>query len=108
MPATTPEQRSLVASIAAHSGWAKPGSKERRRAQIVAQYELLADPDGVMSPEERAEAGQHLLKAQMARVSLKGGAAFKRKAAELAAAQQDALLDAADQAGASATPPTST
>lgn len=42
---------------------------ERGRAALLEKYEREADPEGRLSPAQRAEAGQMLLQAHMLRMS---------------------------------------
>jgi hypothetical protein len=54
----TPAQRSIRASLAAHSRWAgETNRKEALQAArdgLLARFERQVDPDGVLEPQERA------------------------------------------------------
>lgn len=68
----TPEQRSLRASLAAHSLHAqgKTNTEPARRA-FMQRFEDAVDPDGILSPELRAKRAHHALTAHMKRLALK-------------------------------------
>ena len=70
--ALTPQQRSLRASLAAHSLHAqgKTNTAPARRAFIL-RFEDEVDPDRTLTPEERAKRANHAMKAHMKRLSLK-------------------------------------
>lgn len=76
----TPEQRRQTTAVA--------------RAELQAQLEREADPDGVLTPEELAYRVKHLRRAKMAEISMLGVEARRRKAQERAAAADAAELDA--------------
>jgi hypothetical protein len=83
MPRLTPEQRSLRASIAAHSKWATTDPTEgtaAARAAFLDRFERDADPDGVLDPQERARRAGHLRKAYFQALALKSSRARQRKA----------------------------
>lgn len=65
----SPAERALRARIAAHTSWANTADRKARtapgRAASMARFEKEVDPDGVLSPAERA------LRAHMARLALK-------------------------------------
>jgi hypothetical protein len=74
LPPLTAEQRRLRAQIGAHEMHARYSPIETTKAgrtTFLAKFETLADPDGVMSEAERAEAARHLLQAHMKRLALK-------------------------------------
>jgi hypothetical protein len=54
----TPEQRRLRARIAANARWSRPQARADQaaaaRAAIMARLERQVDPDGSLTPEERA------------------------------------------------------
>lgn len=81
----TPGERSLRAKAAAHAMHAKHDSRDTTRkgtAAFLASFERKVDPDGLLSPEERAKRAQSALKAHMGSLSLRGSraATAKRKA----------------------------
>lgn len=68
---TTPEQR-RTATEPAREAWAR-------------RFERQADPDGVMSEKDRAEAGERLMRAYMLRMSKAAAEARARKSKGTAA-----------------------
>ncbi|MGR7023407.1 hypothetical protein [Geodermatophilus sp. URMC 62] len=85
MPAHSPEARALVASIAAHSSWARtadPAARTANARQALAErFEREADPDGVLPAAERARRAEHLRSAHYKRMALKSAQA-RRQAAD--------------------------
>lgn len=79
MPALTPEQRSLRASIAAHEMWAHCDNPTAHtapaRAAFMDRFEREVDPDGVLTPEERARRAAHARKAHFAKLALRSSRA---------------------------------
>lgn len=71
----TPEQRRMRASIAAHMRWSKTadraGAMEPARRGLADKFEREADPDGVLSPAERATRAESLRRAFYQRMALK-------------------------------------
>lgn len=86
MPARTPEERSLVARIAAAERWGR--TPDRVAATLPARTGLRAkfareiDPDGTLDPAEVERGVEQLLRAHMMRMSLKATAA-RRQAREV-------------------------
>jgi hypothetical protein len=69
----SPAERSLRARIAAHAMHAQNDPAEitaKARAAFLAKFEQQADPDGVLSPEERERRAEHLRSAHFARLAL--------------------------------------
>lgn len=87
VPAQTPDDRSLVARIAAHESWARTGDRARRtapaRAAFLKRFEAEVDPDGTLDPAERATRAEHAYKAHMARIALKSAQARRARKDEL-------------------------
>ena len=77
----TPEQRRLRAQIAANARWSRHMAREDQssaaRAAIFTQLEREVDPDGQLSPDDRAV----LVKAAARRLSAQLNAAKARKRA---------------------------
>jgi hypothetical protein len=74
----TNEQRALrskLASIGAHESWAKTPDRAARtapaRKAAMDRFEREVDPDGVMSPEDRAKAAENARTAYFKRLALK-------------------------------------
>lgn len=88
MPAETPAERALVARIAASERWARvedrTAATAAMRKALTDKFEREADPDGVLSPDERARRAANLRTAFYARLSLKSAQA--RRARSRAAA----------------------
>ncbi|GAA2185018.1 hypothetical protein GCM10009785_35100 [Brooklawnia cerclae] len=95
-----PSERALVGRIAANERWAREPDRSAAtapaRAAMLAKFEREVDPDGVLTPEERARRAGHAKKAYFTRLALKSARA-RRRSKELAdeAAQADAELAAA-------------
>ena len=68
-------EKSLAASVAAHTSWANTTDRAARtakaRAALQAKFEREVDPEGTMPPAERAKRAEHLRKAYYARLALK-------------------------------------
>lgn len=81
----TPEQRKLRARAGAHALHAKHDSKriteKARAARERARYERLADPDGLLGPEERRRRAEHLRKADEAKRALRASLVESRRQA---------------------------
>jgi hypothetical protein len=84
----TPEQRSLQARIAAHHKWAvtdpTEGTAAARKA-FLDRFERQVDPDGVLTPEERARRAGHAKKAYFTGLALKSAKARRKGAGHAAA-----------------------
>jgi hypothetical protein len=74
--------RSLIARLAAHESWARttdPSARtEPARRALLDRFERQVDPDGVLSPEERARRAGHARKAYFARLALRSAQARRR------------------------------
>jgi hypothetical protein len=70
----TPEQRKLRARLAAHTLHAKvtdpAAHTAAARREFLNRFEREVDPDGVLSPDERARRAEHARKAYFARLAL--------------------------------------
>lgn len=75
----TPEQRSLRASLAAHTRWSKEKDPHAAlapaRAGFMARWENEVDPDRTLSVGDRARRAKSAMKAHMARMALKSSQA---------------------------------
>lgn len=89
----TPNERALAARIAAHTRWANTSDTTAATAPARAAFDdrfvRQADPDGVLSPSERARRADHLRRAYFSKLALRSAQA-RRKSKEYA--------NAADQA----------
>ena len=75
----TKEQRTLRARAAAHALHARGGTSTKAgTAAFLARFEREVDPDGVLSPEERAKRAVHARKSYMASLGLKASRARSR------------------------------
>lgn len=83
MPALTPAQRALRATIASECSWANTSDPSARtapgRAAFNARFEKEVDPDGILPPKERARRAEHARKAYFARLALKSAQARSRR-----------------------------
>jgi hypothetical protein len=69
----TAEERSLRGQIAAHTMRARYSKDELARIAnkgLIERFEREADPEGVLTPEERRRRANHLYQAHMARMRL--------------------------------------
>lgn len=70
----TPAERRLRAQVAAHTSWANTADRTARTAAAtaasMARFEVLVDPLGELTPEERARRAESARKAHMARLAL--------------------------------------
>ena len=73
-PNLTPEQRSLRARIAAHSLHAQVDDETAHtapaRKAFLDRFEREVDPDGVLSPAERARRAEHARSAYFTKLAL--------------------------------------
>lgn len=81
----TAKQRRLRAEIAAHEMWANCDDPAAHTAPardaFLERFERKVDPDGVLSPEERARRAKHARTAYMKRLALASSKARAAKAA---------------------------
>lgn len=81
----TPEQRSLRARMAAHSLHARVANPAAHtapaRRAFLNRFEREVDPDGVLTPEERARRAEHARKAYFLKLALASAAARRRRRA---------------------------
>lgn len=84
MVAKTPEERRLVARIAAHARWAREADRkaatEAARLAALARWEREVDPDNSLTPEERAVRAEHAKHAHMLKMARASLAARKQQA----------------------------
>lgn len=98
MPAANPQERSLIASIAADESWAATPDRANRtapaRKAAMERFEREV-PDDITDPAERAIRAAYLRRAYFKRLSLKSAQA-RRKVRELTAEAEaaEAELDA--------------
>jgi hypothetical protein len=74
--------RSLIARLAAHESWANTTDPSARtapaRRALLDRFERQVDPDGVLSPAERARRAGHARKAHFARLALRSAKARRK------------------------------
>ncbi|NTY58680.1 hypothetical protein FEG63_03820 [Mycolicibacterium sphagni] len=79
----TPVERSLRGQIAAHTSWAntedRPARTANARKAMLDKFEREVDPDGVLTPVERARRAEHKRKAYFSRLALKSAQARRRR-----------------------------
>ncbi|MGY1871989.1 hypothetical protein [Nocardia gipuzkoensis] len=80
---STPTERTLRARVAAHESWARTGDRAARtakaRAALESKFDRVVDPDGLLSPEERAYRADQARKAHYTRLALKSAQARRRR-----------------------------
>lgn len=80
----TPSERSLRARMAAHVMHSRHDSRRTSapgRAAFLARFEREVDPEGVLSPEERARRAESARRAYMSRLALRSAQARRRRSA---------------------------
>jgi hypothetical protein len=74
--------RSLIARLAAHESWANTADPSARtapaRRALLDRFERQVDPDGVLSPDERARRAGHARKAYFTRLALRSAQARRK------------------------------
>lgn len=92
--ASTPQQRSMQARMAVHLSWAATTDRSARtepaRRASLAAFDRQADPDGVLSPEERSRRAEHLRKAHYQRMALASAKARARRSVPTGSSDPDA------------------
>lgn len=77
------EQRSLRATIASNTSWAnttdRTGRTAAARRAFIEQFERKVDPDGVMTPKDRAKAAEHARRVHYARLAYLSSRARQRR-----------------------------
>ncbi|MBF6134991.1 hypothetical protein IU501_18520 [Nocardia otitidiscaviarum] len=73
----------MQARIAAHESWAKTSDRAARtakaRAAMASKFDRIVDPDGLLSPEERAYRADQARKAHYTRLALKSAQVRRRR-----------------------------
>lgn len=76
----SPSQRSLRARAAAHALHAQGGTSTKAgTTAFLERFERQVDPDGSLTPEERARRASHARKSYMSALALKASRARSRK-----------------------------
>lgn len=83
MNGTTPSERRLRSSIAAHTSWAHTEDRTARtapaRRALLDKFEREVDPDNKLPPAERAKRAENARKAYYQRLALKSAIARRRR-----------------------------
>lgn len=78
-------ERKMRAQIAAHESWANTTDRAARTAKArkaaLDRFEKQVDPEGVLSPIERAKRAENARKAYFQRLALKSAQARRRRSA---------------------------
>lgn len=84
----SPEMRSLRASIASHTSWAQTNDRAARtapaRRAAMDRFEREVDPEGVLTPAERAKRAENARRAHFQRMAYKSAKARQRRKASAA------------------------
>lgn len=76
--------RSQIAKIAAHTSWALTEDRSARtqpaRAALMAKFETEVDPDGRLSPDERASRAESARRAHFQKLALASAKARRKRA----------------------------
>lgn len=79
----TPAQRRLRAQIAANTRWSntpdRSAASANARAALMGRWEKQVDPDGVLSPAERARLAVNACNAHCQRMALKSATSRRKK-----------------------------
>lgn len=77
--------RSLLARLAAHESWARTADPSARtapaRRALLERFEQQVDPDGVLTPAERARRAEHARRAYFTRLALRSAQARRKSTA---------------------------
>lgn len=80
----TPAERTMRARLGAHAQWARTEDRTARtaaaRSGFYKRFENEVDPDGVLSPAERAQRAENARKAHMLKLSMASAKARRRRA----------------------------
>ena len=102
MAATAPEDRSIVAQIAAAERWGRTPDRTAAtapaRAGLRAKFAREADPNSILDAAELERRVDCLMRAHMLRMSLKARSA-RRKARELTEAAEQAEAELTEAGG---------
>lgn len=82
MPSSSPTERSLAARIAAHEKWAQApdatAATAPARAAFLDRFEREVDPEGALTPQERARRAKHARAAYFSRLALRSAQARRK------------------------------
>jgi hypothetical protein len=78
----TPAQRTLRARMAAHTSWARTENRSARtesaRKAALGRFERQVDPEGRLSPEERARRAKNARTAYFSGLAIRSATARRR------------------------------
>lgn len=81
----TPTHHAIAGQIGAELSWAntadRPARTKPAREAFDRRFEIQVDPDGVLSPEERALRAAHARKAYFLRLALKSAQVRRKRGA---------------------------
>jgi len=107
VPSHDARDRVAIAKIAANSQWAKVPDRTARtataRAAFLDRFEREVDPDGLMSPADRAKAAENARKVHFQRLARRSAQARKR--AKVATEEAEAAEREVTEAQAAGTRP---
>src|ERR1700738_349519 len=93
----SPAELSLRGQIAAHDSWAHTEDRAARTANarkaMLDKFELEVDPDGKLSPSERAIRAEHARKAYFKRLALRSAQARPRRGDQRKAAVESRITE---------------
>ncbi|MGO9035121.1 hypothetical protein [Mycobacterium sp.] len=79
----TQSERTLRAQIAAHESWARTEDPSARTANarkaMLDKFERQVDPEGILTPAERAKRAEHARKVYFKRLAFKSAQARRRR-----------------------------
>jgi hypothetical protein len=82
----TASERTLRAQIAAHDSWAHTEDRSARTANarkaMLDKFEHVVDPDGELTPADRAKRAEHARKAHFKRLALKSAQVRRRRSGD--------------------------
>jgi len=100
---STPSERALAARVAAHTRWSQTADRAAATAParkgLQQRFEREVDPDGTLSPAERARRAQSARTAYFTRLSLRS-AQSRRKGNALLAQAESADAELTQNGGA--------
>ncbi len=98
-------ESSLSASVAALESWAATPNRTARtqpaRDALMRKFEVQVDPEGILSPQERAKRAEWAKRAYFKRLALKS-AQSRRKSRELTSVAEQAEAELSALGGATA------
>jgi hypothetical protein len=77
----SPTERARIAALTRHSRGDTKQATAAARAHFEARFELEVDPEGILSPEERAARTKRAMRAHMLRLAAKSAETRAKRAA---------------------------